>query len=191
MEKVTLGPATILYPMPVLLIGADVEGRPNFMTASWGGICCSNPPMISVSFQPQRNTLKGLRQARTFSVNIPSVAQMKEADYCGLVSGNDGTDKAAACGFDVFYGTLKNAPMIAQCPVSLECTMVITLQLGSHDLIVGEIKEIHASKDVLGEDGKIDPVKVDPLSFSVPDRTYRRIGEVVGKAFSVGKELKK
>ena len=67
----------------------------------------------------------------------------------------------------------------------------LTLQLGSHDLIIGEIKEVHASQEVLGADGRPDPAKVDPLIFSVPDRTYRRMGEVVGKAFKAGTELEK
>jgi len=190
LNKKAVGPGTILYPMPVLIIGSEVDGKPNFMTASWAGIACSTPPMISVSFQPKRHTYKGVRANRTFSVNIPSVAQMKEADYCGIVSGNDGADKAADCGFEIFHGTLEGAPMIGQCPVSLECSVVITLQLGSHDLVVAEIKEVHVSEDCLTSDGKIDPVKVNPIAFSVPDRNYRGVGDVVGKAFSVGKELK-
>ncbi|MBI5696055.1 MAG: flavin reductase family protein [Nitrospirae bacterium] len=191
MTKKTLGPQTMLYPMPTLLIGADVDGKPNFMAASWSGIACSEPPMLTVAFQPQRHTLKGVKKNRTFSVNIPSVAQMKETDYTGIFSGSKEPDKTAIAGFEVFYGGTKGAPMIAQCPVNLECTVVITLELGSHDLIVGQIREVHASEDVLDADGKVDPAKVDPLIFTVPDRSYRRMGEVVGKAFKVGAELKK
>lgn len=191
MKKVTLGPSTILYPMPALLVGADVEGKPNFMVAAWSGIACSDPPMLTVAFQPQRHTLKGVKEHRSFSVNIPSVAQMKETDYCGMFSGKGEPDKPAVCGFEIFYGATHGAPLIAQCPVNLECTVVMTLQLGSHDLLIGQIKEVHVSEEALDADGKLDPAKVDPLMFSVPDRTYRRMGEVVGKAFSVGKELKK
>ena len=189
MEKITLGPQTILYPMPTLLIGAEVDGKPNFMVAAWSGIACSTPPMISVAIQPHRHTYKGLREHRAFSVNVPPVSLMKEADYCGIHSGKQSPDKSAHCGFDIFYGETK-APLISQCHINIECTVVITLQLGSHDLVVGEIKEVHVSKDVLGPDDKIDPSKVDPLIFSVADRAYRRMGEVVGKAFSVGMELK-
>lgn len=191
MNKKTLGPQTMLYPMPVLLIGADVDGKPNFMAASWSGIACSDPPMLTVAFQPQRHTLKGVKKNRTFSVNIPSVSQMKETDYTGIFSGSKEPDKTEVAGFEVFYGETKAAPMIAQCPVNLECTVVITLELGSHDLIVGQIREVHASDSVLDADGKVDPGKVDPLIFTVPDRSYRRMGEVVGKAFKVGAELGK
>jgi len=191
MKKTTLGPNRILYPLPALLIGAEVDGKPDFMVASWSGIANSEPPMLSIAFKPKRHTLKGVKQNRALSVNIPSVALMKETDFCGMFSGKDGTDKAAACGFEVFYGKTKGAPMIGQCPVNLECTVVMTVELGSHDLVIAEIKEVHVSDDVLGPDGMPDPAKVDPLIFSVPDRTYRRMGEVVGKAFKVGAELKK
>ena len=191
MDKTTLGPGTILYPMPALLVGADVDGKPNFMVAAWSGIACSEPPMVSVAFQPHRHTLKGVKENRTFSINVPSVAQMERTDFCGIFSGSKVPDKTETAGWEVFYGKTPQAPLIAECPVNLECAVVITLQLGSHDLVIGEIKEVHASKDVLDADGKLDPAKVDPLIFSVPDRTYRRMGEVVGKAFKAGAELKK
>jgi flavin reductase (DIM6/NTAB) family NADH-FMN oxidoreductase RutF len=188
MEKIKLGPQAILYPMPTLLIGAEVDGKPNFMVAAWSGIACSTPPMISVALQPHRHTYKGLREHGVFSVNVPPVSLMKETDYCGIHSGKQEPDKTALCGFEIFYGETK-APLISQCHISIECTVVTTLQLGSHDLVVGEVKEVYVSKDALGPDGNIDPVKVDPLIFSIPDRNYRRMGEVVGKAFKAGTEL--
>ncbi len=191
MKKTALGPSTILYPMPALLIGADVDGRPNFMVAAWSGIACSEPPMLTVAFQPHRHTLKGVKSNRTLSVNVPPVSLMAETDFCGIFSGKNEPDKARRAGFDVFYGNTPHAPMIAQCPVNLECALVVTLELGSHDLIVAQIKEVHISDDCLGPDGRPDPAKVDPLIFSVPDRTYRRLGEVVGKAFGAGSALKK
>jgi len=190
MKKKTLGPQTMLYPMPALLIGSEVDGKPNFMVAAWSGIACSEPPMLTVAFQPHRHTLKGVKKNRAFSVNVPSVAQMAEVDYCGIFSGKNEPDKANVAGFEIFYGETKGAPLIAQCPVNIECTVVVTMELGSHDLVVGQIKEVHVSEDVLDADGNPDPAKVDPLIFTVPDRNYHRLGEMVGKAFKVGKDLK-
>ncbi|MGA2192751.1 MAG: flavin reductase family protein [Nitrospirota bacterium] len=188
MNKVKLGPQTILYPMPVLLIGADVDGRPDFMVAASSGIACSEPPMLTVAFQPHRHTLKGVKEHRAFSVNVPPVSLMKETDFCGIFSGKN-EDKSAVCG-EVFYGSTPHAPLISACPVNLECTVVMTLELGSHHLVIGEIKEVHVSQEAL-TDGKPDPAKIDPLILTVPDRDYRRLGEVVGKAFKAGAELKK
>ena len=190
MNKKAVGPQPLLYPMPALLIGAEVDGKPNFMVAAWSGIACSDPPMLTVAFQPHRHTYAGVKQNRAFSVNVPPVALMDKTDFCGIFSGKK-EDKQAACDFEIFNGETKGAPMIAECPVNIECTVVMTLELGSHNLVIGQIKEVHVSESALGPDGKPDPAKVDPLIFSVPDRTYRRMGEVVGQAFKAGTGLKK
>ena len=89
MNKTQLGPRTLLYPMPVLVVGSNVNGKANFMVAAWGGIANGEPPMVSVAIRPKRYTLIGINQNNTFSINIPSTDLIKEADYCGIVSGSD------------------------------------------------------------------------------------------------------
>lgn len=190
MKKAQLGPGTLLYPMPAFLIGAEVDGKPNFLTAAWSGIACSNPPMLTVALQHHRFTLKGIRDQRVFSVNVPSTEMVKETDYCGIVSG-EREDKVGACGFRVFYGVLKKAPMIEQCPVNLECKLMHTLHLGSHALLVGQIEEVHASEDCLSG-GQPDVLKVNPLIYCTgTDKAYYGFGERLAAAFSVGLEVKK
>ena len=190
MKKVQLGPKTLLYPMPAFLIGADIAGRPNFMTAAWSGIACSNPPMLTVALQHHRYTLKGIKENGTFSVNVPSSDLVKETDYCGIVSGQK-EDKVKACGFTVFYGPLKTAPMIEQCPVNLECRVMHTLYLGSHALVVGQIEEVHVSEDCLS-DGEPDLLKINPLIYCTgAEKTYHAFGQKLAEAFSVGMEIKK
>ena len=189
MSKVLMGPSTLIYPMPVLLVGAKVDDKPNFMTVAWSGIAGGNPPMISVAIRHQRYTLKGIRQTMTFSVNVPSADLVKEADYCGIVSGSK-VNKVDVCEFKVFYGKLGNAPLIEQCPVNLECKVVHILNLGSYSLIVGGIKETHVSEGCL-TDGKPDFNKIKPLTWITdPASQYCVFGDVIAKAFSIGKELK-
>lgn len=189
MSKTTFGPQTLLYPMPALLIGANVDGKPNFMTAAWGGIANGEPPMISIAIRHVRHTLKGIKQNMTLSVNIPSTDMVVETDYCGITSGTK-SDKAKDCNFKVFYGKLETAPLVEQCPVNLECKVVHMLDLGSHVLIVGKIEETHVSDSCITE-GKPDVTKIKPLIFTMsPNSHYRALGEVVGKPFSIGKELK-
>ena len=190
MKKVALGAQTLVYPMPAFLIGADVDGKANFMTAAWSGIANSTPPMITVALQHHRYTLKGIKENGTFSVNVPSGAQAKETDYCGIFSGIK-EDKVAVCGFTVFRGKLKSVPMIEECPVNLECKVVHILNLGSHELVIGQIEEVHASENCL-TNGEPDYAKVNPLIFCLgPDKSYHTMGERVAAAFSVGLELKK
>jgi len=189
MAKVQMGPGTSIYPMPALLVGANVDGRPNFMTVAWGNIANAEPPMAAVAIRVKRYTRIGIEQNKTFSINIPSADLVKEADYCGIVSGAK-ADKVQACQFTVFYGKLGTAPMIEQCPINLECSVVHSLELGSHTLYVGRIEEVHVSSDCL-TDGRIDLDKVKPLAYlEDPSRQYHGIGKLQGKGFSIGLEIK-
>jgi flavin reductase (DIM6/NTAB) family NADH-FMN oxidoreductase RutF len=190
MKKITLGAQTLLYPMPAFLIGANVAGKANFMTAAWSGIANSNPPMVTVALQHHRHTLKGIKENGTFSLNVPSEDQVKETDYCGIVSGAR-KDKTADCGFTVFYGKLQTAPLIEQCPVNLECKVVHILNLGSHALVVGQIEETHVTEQCTTE-GQPDVAKVKPVIYSPgAQKLYYGIGQPLAQAFSAGKDLKK
>ena len=191
MKKITLGPQTLVYPMPAFLIGAGVGERPNFMTAAWSGIAASTPPMITVALQHHRYTLKAIRENGVFSVNVPSAELVRETDYCGLVSGTTKADKVKDCNFTIFYGKLKNAPLIEQCPVNLECKVVHILTLGSHTLLIAQIEEVHVSEDCMTE-GQPDPAKIDPLMYVTgANKAYFRIGEKIGPAFKIGLEIRK
>jgi flavin reductase (DIM6/NTAB) family NADH-FMN oxidoreductase RutF len=184
MEKVKLGPQTLLYPMPAVLVGAKVDEKPNFMTAAWCGIAASKPPAISVGLQKVRHTLKGVEEQRTFSINVPSSDLAQKVDYCGIYSGKK-RDKSQL--FQVFYGVLETAPLIRECPVNLECKVIHSLDLGSHILVVGEIFETYVNEDCLtGE--KPDPRKIDPLIYTTGVTQYQRLGEVIGRAFHLGKD---
>ena len=187
MSKVTMGPQTLISPMPTLLVGANVHDKPNFMTVAWGGIANSDPPMISIAIRHHRYTLTGIRQNLTFSINVPSSNLVKEADYCGIISGSK-VNKVDVCKFKVFYGKLKNAPLIEQCPVNLECSVVHILNLGSHSLIIGKIEETYVSEICL-TDGKPDENKIKPVIFST-SRQYYALEEFLADAFSIGSELK-
>ncbi len=188
MDKVTLGPQEMVYPMPVWLIGTTINGAPNFMTTAWGGVANGKPPMISLAIRPNRYTFKGILQNMTLSINIPPTSLVKEADYCGITSGAR-TDKVKNCKFNIFYGKLGSAPLIEQCPINLECRVVHILNLGSHCLIISQVEESYVSKDCL-TDGKVDLKKIKPLIYDRGGEQYISFGEVVAKAFSVGRELK-
>ncbi len=189
MGKIQLGPQPLIYPMPALLVGAKVDDKPNFMAVGRGGIVNGEPPMISVALRHQRYTLKGIKQNMTFSVNIPSTDLVKETDYCGIISGAK-VNKAEVCRFKIFYGKLNSAPLIEQCPVNLECKVMHILDLGSHSLVIGQIEETHVSDSCL-TDGKPDVNKIKPFIYTTaPANQYQAFGEIVAKAFSIGKELK-
>lgn len=184
MEKNRLGPEPLIMPMPALIVGAHVNGKPNFMVASWCGIAAYKPPAIAVAMNKARYTLKGIRENGTFSVNVPSCEILKKVDYCGIYSGMK-KDKSQI--FKTFYGELKTAPLILECPINLECKALHYLDMSSHILIVGEIVETYVSEFCL-TDGKVDPEKIDPPVYIRSTMKYHRLGEILASAFNVGKE---
>jgi len=184
MEKSKLGPEPIIMPMPALLVGANVNEKPNFMVASWCGIAAFKPPAITVAVNKARYTLKGIRENGTFSVNVPSCEMIRNADYCGIYSGRK-KDKSRI--FKTYYGELKTAPLIEECPINLECKVLHSLDMKTHRLIIGEIIETYVSKSCL-RDGKVDPKKIDPPVYIKSTMTYHRLGEVLSSAFHVGRE---
>jgi flavin reductase (DIM6/NTAB) family NADH-FMN oxidoreductase RutF len=187
--KKALGPVNALYPSLTTIVGAVVDGRPNFLAVAHVGIMNHGTPQyISIGLNKKHYTPQGIRQHGQFSVNIPSRYLMVETDYVGLVSGRN-TDKSEV--FEVFYGDLPQAPMIAQCPVTMECRLHSTIDFASHDIFIGEIVATHAEPEVLGEGGCIDVVKVAPLLFDMGSRSYYDLGSPLGGCWSVGKVMKR
>jgi flavin reductase (DIM6/NTAB) family NADH-FMN oxidoreductase RutF len=184
MEKKQIG-QNFFIPMPVVLVGTLVKGKANFMTVGWCARANANPPMILCGIGNHHYTPKGIAETKTFSVNIPSSDLLEKTDYCGIVSGEK-TDKSTV--FDVFYGTLKTAPMIKECPVTLECRLVQTVPLPTNTLFVGEIVGAYADGNVI-RDGIPDFTAIDPLFLTMPDNRYWTIGKYAGDAWSAGKNL--
>ena len=182
-----IGPVNALYPMPTTLVGATVNGKPNFIAIAHVGILNhGHPQYISLGMHKSHYTNAGIHENRTFSVCLPGEDLMAETDYCGIMTGKN-TDKAAL--FDVFYGELKTAPMIGQCPVCMECRLHQVLDFETHDIFVGEIAETYAADSVLN-DGGIDIAAVRPLLFDMSSKQYWTLGPARGKCWSVGKQIK-
>lgn len=187
--KKSLGAKTIAYPTPVFIVGTyDQAGKPNVMAAAWGGICCSVPPCVSISLRKATYTYGNIMAQRCFTISIPPVQYVREADYFGLASGRT-VDKFAATGLTPVKSDLVNAPYVQEFPFVLECRLLHTLEIGLHTLFVGEILDCKADEEVLAANGLPEIEKVKPFLFSPDQRTYHAIGEFVGKAFSIGKSL--
>jgi flavin reductase (DIM6/NTAB) family NADH-FMN oxidoreductase RutF len=187
MEKVSIGTNAFIFPMPVVLVGTLAQGKANFMTVGWVSRVNASPPMIAVMINKAHYTTPFIVENGTFSICVPSADMVDKVDYCGLVSGEK-VDKSKL--FDVFYGSLKTAPMIRECPVCIECRLVKALELPTNDIFIGEIAASHADERCL-TDGKPDFKKVNPLLLTMPDNGYWSIGDRVGKAWNDGKKLMK
>jgi flavin reductase (DIM6/NTAB) family NADH-FMN oxidoreductase RutF len=186
MGKIRINANVFTYPMPVVLVGAMVKGKPNFMAVGWVSRVNANPPMLAVGISRAHHTPKGIKENGTLSVNIPSADMVDKVDYCGLVSGRT-VDKAGI--IQIFYGDLKTAPMIEECPIRMECKVLETIELPSINLIIGQIMAAFAEEKGLTDD-KPDVQKIDLLVLTMPDNRYWGVGKYAGAAWEAGKSLK-
>ena len=186
MDKINLGSTIPAYPMPVSLVGAHVDGKPNFLAVAWFTMVSYKPPRIAIALGKGHHTNPGIKENKTFSVCLPSEDMAEITDYCGIVSGKK-TDKSEI--FDLFYGELKSAPMIRDCPLNIECTLVEIVESSLNEIFIGEIVGTYTEERFL-TDGKSDFKKTKPLILSQPDTSYWRLGEPLAKAWSIGKKYK-
>ncbi len=188
--KTSLGPKTILYPTPVLIVGTyDKSGKPNVMTVAWGGLCCSTPPCVSISVREATYTYGNLIEQKAFTISIPSEKYVKEADFIGMASGRN-IDKFAVTGLTAVKSDVVAAPYVAEFPLVLECQIIQTHKIGIHTQFIGEILDVKIDESAVGEKGA-DITAIKPF-FWAPDygHNYYGVGEPLGKAFSIGKDLK-
>ena len=187
--KKSIGPKTLVYPTPVFVVGTyDKTGKPNVMTAAWGGICCSKPPCVAVSLRKPRYSYDNIVERKAFTVNITPEKYVKESDYFGIVSGRN-KDKFAATGLTPVKSDLVDAPLIKEFPLALECNLLHTIEIGVHIQFIGEIVDIKADEEMLNDQGVPDIDNVKPVIFAPEMQAYYGVGKFLGKAFSIGKEI--
>jgi flavin reductase (DIM6/NTAB) family NADH-FMN oxidoreductase RutF len=186
-DRIDIGPQGFLYPMPMTLIGVDLPSGPNFMPVAWVNRVQYNPPRLVTGMGKVHATNAGIREHGEFSVNIPSVDMAAVTDWCGLNSANNGADKSSP--FEVVRGSLEHAPMIAECPVCMECRVWQVVDLGSHELFIADIVATWTDASFLGERGRPDIEKVRPFMLTMPDNRYWAVGEQVGDAWSIGRSF--
>ena len=186
--KRSLGAKTIAFPSPAWAIGTyDSEGNPNVMTAAWAGICCSRPPAMAVSLRKATYSYGNIVARGAYTISIPSERFVREVDRIGVVSGRD-VDKFAELGLTPARAEHVDAPYIEEFPVVIECKVIHTIEIGLHTQFIGEVMDVKVDEDVLDEQGQPATEKVKPFIFSMSDRSYHGIGELLGGAFSIGHE---
>jgi flavin reductase (DIM6/NTAB) family NADH-FMN oxidoreductase RutF len=184
MAKIKLGPTTNLLPMPVVLVGAIVEGQANFMTVAWAAIASRKPPSLTLALGKAAHTVKGIEEEGLLSVNVPSPDLVEKVDFCGLYSGRK-EDKAAL--YNISRGELTGAPLVDDCPLCFECRVISKQDLNSNWLYLVKILEVHVDQDCLTDDTP-DLAKINPLIFTPGGLGYYGLGDKVGPAFKIGKK---
>ncbi len=185
--KKSLGAKPLAYTTPVWIVGTyDSEGKPNVMTAAWGGICCSKPPCVCVSLRKATYSYSAILDRGAFTVSIPSETQAAQADYFGTVSGKK-IDKLLATHWTPIKSDIVDAPYVEECPVILECKLIHHHEIGLHTQFVGEILDIKANEESLGKDNLPDVNKIKPFVYIPESQEYFALGSSLGKAWKIGR----
>jgi len=186
MAKIVIEKNLFCLPWTQTLLGTHVNGKPNFMALDWLTRVNYQPAMLGICVNGGHASNASIRENGQFSVNVPTVDMIGVTDYCGIVSGKT-VDKSKL--FEVFYGELKSAPLIKECPLNIECRIVQTVDLPTNTLFIGEIVNIYSEETYL-ENGKPDVKKVRPFLLTMPDNRFWAVGEQVGNAWKDGVKYK-
>lgn len=177
----TFDPCTLLAPVPAVMVscaGKEEGARPNIITIAWAGTVNSDPPMVSVSVRKNRFSHHIIKESGEFVVNLVDQERCKAVDFCGVRSGKD-VDKWQACGLTPMPAIgMEHAPAIAECPAYLACKVRQVLELGSHDMFIGEVVGVQVRDDLFAADGSLHLEKAGLVAYN--HGVYQRTAEVMG-----------
>ncbi len=185
-DKIALKGSLMLAPVPVVLVGCRHEELgSNLLTIAWCGVDCSDPPIIHISIRPSRHSYRMIKESGSFTVNFPTCDLIHEVDLCGLISGKDG-DKFERSGLTPSKARAIAAPIVAECPVNIECVVRDVISLGVHDMFLGEVVAKTADPFCVTK-GKVDFTKLPLIAYC--NGEYWSLGEKIGRYGCSMKEI--
>lgn len=186
--KKSLGAKTLAVPTPAWVVGSyDDQGKANGMVAAWGGICCSKPVMMTVSLREATYSHGNIKKRGAYTISVCGRDQAAQMDYFGVTSGKN-TDKFADLGLTPVKSDLVDAPYVAEFPMVIECKLAKVVELGLHTQFIGEVLDVKVDESRLDDSGNPAMDKISPVIFTYGTREYFAVGELIGKAFSIGKK---
>lgn len=181
--------SAMLAPVPAALVTCGNMEKPNVLTIGWTGIVCTRPPMTYISVRPERFSHDIIMDSGEFVINLTTSAMVRETDFCGVKSGRD-TDKFAACGFHTAPAVKVSAPLIEECPLSIECRVAESKLLGSHTMFLAEIVGIDVDEKFIDSKGKLNLQQCGLAAYAHGE--YFALGRKLGDfGFSVRKKKKR
>lgn len=187
-KELKVSPA--LFPMPVLMIATYCEdGTVDVMNMAWGGICDTDK--VALNITESHKTAENIKKRGAFTISVADIPHLKESDFFGTASANKMPDKFARSGFHAVKSGKVDAPVVEEYPITLECKVIECGPAVSGFRVVGQIVGVLCDEAILGEDGKVDPSKINAFIFDQYRNGYYAIGEKVGQAWSSGMEFMK
>jgi len=174
--KREMNPTTAMVPCPIVLLSVSGPDRPNIITLSWAANVCSKPPTMVIGIRPERHSYDLVKDAGEYVLNIPSSDQIEGTIFAGTKSGRK-YDKFSECGFTPEPASKIKAPMIKECPISIECKTREIVPLGAHDLFIADVLSVHIDESVLDDEGRFDTSKANLFTYLPLNGQYWTLGK--------------
>ena len=189
MKKIKWKGGTLLAPVPpVMVTSGDMEDS-NIITIAWTGIINSEPPKTYISVRPSRHSYGIIKEKGEFVINLTPSRLVRTADFCGIYTGKN-VDKFAKCKLTKEEANEVSAPVIAECPVALECKVTDIVSLGTHDMFIADIVAVDVDEELIDEKGKLHLERAGLTAYAHGD--YFALGKKIGSfGFSVKKKSQK
>lgn len=188
MAKKTLRGGALVCPLPPTMVSCGDMENSNIITIGWTGILNTIPPKTYISVRPTRHSYNIIKEKGEFVINLTPSKLVKEADYCGIYTGKK-VDKFEKCKLTKVKGTQIDAPMINECPVSIECKVTDIIPLGSHDMFMADIVAVNVDESLFDKDDKMHLDKANLIAYAHGE--YFELGKKIGKfGFSTNKKKK-
>lgn len=176
-DKIELKPATrLVAPTGTYLVSCGKDTTINIITVSAATITCITPPMVGIAISPKRYSYSLLKDIGEFVLNVPDVSLLEAVDKCGMLSGKE-IDKFDTTGLTPVKSSAVKPPMIAECPINIECLVRHRIELGSHDWFIAEIVAVKVRDVLVSKEGKLNAHLLQPIVT------------IFGKYWSVGSKL--
>ncbi len=189
MSKVKWKGGTLLAPVPPVMVSCGDMESSNIITVAWTGIINSEPPKTYISVRPSRHSYNIIKERGEFVINLTPSRLVRSVDWCGVYSGKN-VDKFAKCKLTKEVANEVAAPVIAECPVALECKVTDIVPLGTHDMFVADIVAVDVAEELIDEKGKLHLEKAGLTAYAHGD--YFALGKKIGSfGFSVKKKQNK
>ncbi len=185
MSKITWKGAALLAPVPPVMVTCGSGDTANIITVAWTGLINTHPPRVSIAVRPGRHSYHLIRESGEFVINLTPASLVREADYCGIYTGAK-VDKFAATGLHKEPAQVVSCPVIAECPLALECRVTDILPQGTHDLFLADVVAVDVEASIVDEHGRLDLSRAGLAAFAHGE--YFALGERIGQfGFSVAK----
>lgn len=181
-EKKNIGNVQALYPKPMTVVGAEVEGKVNWLVVGHTGIIGHDRVLVSMSKSHYTN--QGIRKSKKLSINLVSREMLPQADYVGSVSGAS-VNKSGV--FKYHWGE-NGTPVIDASPLTMECNVEDIFETEGFDNFICSIANTYAAPEVLDSEGKLDYTQLKPVLFEFPTYSYIATGEIIGKCLNLDKQ---